>query len=110
MSSFSGRYQRAGLSAWAFLSADSEELIQVYGIYYLQFPFVRWFISYHGAAYAVTESVARIVATGGDYRKIHFTFCLFLHRPLPWKSLSRKSRHKHFPQSHADTKKPGAPW
>ena len=29
---------------------------------------------YHGAAYAVLESVARIVAAGGGYRKIRFTF------------------------------------
>lgn len=35
---------------------------------------------YHGAAYAVLESVARIVAAGGDYRKIRFTFQEYFRR------------------------------
>ena len=35
---------------------------------------------YHGAAYAVTESVARIVAAGGDYKKIRFTFQEYFRR------------------------------
>ena len=38
------------------------------------------FDPYHGAAYAVTESVARIVATGGDYKKIRFTFQEYFRR------------------------------
>jgi phosphoribosylformylglycinamidine synthase len=29
---------------------------------------------YHGAIYSVVESIAKIVATGGDYRNIRFTF------------------------------------
>ena len=37
-------------------------------------PYLSSWSPYHGAAFAVTESVARIVATGGDYRKLHFTF------------------------------------
>ena len=37
-------------------------------------PYLSSWSPYHGAAYAVTESVARIVATGGDYKKLHFTF------------------------------------
>ncbi len=37
-------------------------------------PFLSSWSPYHGAAYAVTESVARIVASGGDYRNLHFTF------------------------------------
>ena len=36
-------------------------------------PYLSSWSPYHGAAYAVTESVARIVATGGDYKKIRFT-------------------------------------
>ena len=35
---------------------------------------------YHGAVYAVTESVARIVANGGDYKKIRFTFQEYFRR------------------------------
>ena len=35
---------------------------------------------YHGAIYAVTESVAKIVASGGDYQKIRFTFQEYFRR------------------------------
>jgi phosphoribosylformylglycinamidine synthase len=35
---------------------------------------------YHGASYAVVESVARIVAAGGNYRKIRFTFQEYFRR------------------------------
>ncbi|EOT27075.1 phosphoribosylformylglycinamidine synthase [Eubacterium sp. 14-2] len=35
---------------------------------------------YHGAVYAVLESMARIVAAGGDYRKIRFTFQEYFRR------------------------------
>lgn len=35
---------------------------------------------YHGAAMAVTESVAKIVAAGGDYRRIYFTFQEYFQR------------------------------
>ena len=37
-------------------------------------PYVSSWSPYHGAVYAVVESVARIVANGGDYSKIRFTF------------------------------------
>lgn len=37
-------------------------------------PYVSSHSPFHGAAYAVTESVARILACGGDYHKIRFTF------------------------------------
>src|SRR5699024_7686823 len=37
-------------------------------------PYLSSWSPYHGAVYAVTESVAKIVAAGGDYRKIRFTF------------------------------------
>ncbi|MBQ7372017.1 MAG: phosphoribosylformylglycinamidine synthase, partial [Blautia sp.] len=35
---------------------------------------------FHGASYAVTESVARIVASGGDFKKIRFTFQEYFRR------------------------------
>ncbi len=35
---------------------------------------------YHGAVYAVTESMARIVANGGDFHKIRFTFQEYFRR------------------------------
>ena len=43
---------------------------------------------YHGAVYAVLESIARIVASGGDYKKIRFTFQEYFRRmtedPARW--------------------------
>ena len=43
---------------------------------------------YHGAIYAVVESVAKIVASGGDYQKIRFTFQEYFRRmsedPTRW--------------------------
>jgi len=37
-------------------------------------PYLSSWSPYHGAVYAVTESIARIVANGGDYHQLHFTF------------------------------------
>ena len=43
-------------------------------------PYLSSWSPYHGAVYAVIESVARIVAAGGDYRKIRFTFQEYFRR------------------------------
>ncbi|MCI8995404.1 MAG: phosphoribosylformylglycinamidine synthase [Lachnospiraceae bacterium] len=43
-------------------------------------PYLSSWSPYHGAIYAVLESVARIVAGGGDYRKIRFTFQEYFRR------------------------------
>ena len=43
-------------------------------------PYLSSWSPNHGAAYAVTESVARIVAAGGDYKKIRFTFQEYFRR------------------------------
>jgi phosphoribosylformylglycinamidine synthase len=37
-------------------------------------PYLSKWSPYHGAMYAVTDSVAKIVAAGGDFNKIRFTF------------------------------------
>ena len=37
-------------------------------------PYLSSWSPYHGAVYAVLDSVAKIVANGGDFRKIRFTF------------------------------------
>ena len=51
-------------------------------------PYLSSWSPYHGAIYAVTESVARIVAAGGDYSKIRFTFQEYFRRmssdPARW--------------------------
>ncbi len=43
-------------------------------------PYLSSWSPYHGAIYAVTESVAKIVAAGGDYSKIRFTFQEYFRR------------------------------
>ena len=43
-------------------------------------PYVSSWSPYHGAVYAVTESVARIVAACGDFSKIRFTFQEYFRR------------------------------
>ncbi len=51
-------------------------------------PYVSSWSPYHGANYAVAESVARIVASGGEYKGIRFTFQEFYRRmstvPARW--------------------------
>ena len=43
-------------------------------------PYLSSWSPYHGAVYAVTESVAKIVASGGDHSKIRFTFQEYFRR------------------------------
>lgn len=43
-------------------------------------PYLSSWSPYHGAIYAIVESVARIVAAGGDYKKIRFTFQEYFRR------------------------------
>ena len=43
-------------------------------------PYLSGWSPYHGAIYAVTESMAKIVANGGDYRTIRFTFQEYFRR------------------------------
>ncbi|MCI8992440.1 MAG: phosphoribosylformylglycinamidine synthase [Eubacterium sp.] len=51
-------------------------------------PYLSGWSPYHGAIYAVIESVSRIVASGGDYHKIRFTFQEYFRRmseePARW--------------------------
>ncbi len=43
-------------------------------------PYLSSWSPYHGAVYAVMESMAKVVASGGDYRKIRFTFQEYFRR------------------------------
>jgi phosphoribosylformylglycinamidine synthase len=51
-------------------------------------PYLSSWSPYHGAAYAVVESLSRIVAAGGDYAKVRFTFQEYFRRmsedPARW--------------------------
>ena len=43
-------------------------------------PYLMSWSPYHGAIYAVTDSVAKIVAAGGDFSKIRFTYQEYFRR------------------------------
>nr|MCR5754330.1 phosphoribosylformylglycinamidine synthase [Acetatifactor sp.] len=43
-------------------------------------PYLSSWSPYHGAVYAVVESMAKIVANGGDYSRIRFTFQEYFRR------------------------------
>ena len=43
-------------------------------------PYLSSWSPYHGAVYAVLESLSRIVASGGDYKKVRFTFQEYFRR------------------------------
>ena len=43
-------------------------------------PYLSSWSPYHGAIYAVVDSVAKVVATGGDYKKIRFTLQEYFRR------------------------------
>ena len=51
-------------------------------------PYLSSWSPYHGAVYAVVQSIAKIVASGGDYRNIRFTFQEYFKRlgndPYRW--------------------------
>lgn len=43
-------------------------------------PYLSSWSPYHGAMYAVVSSLSKIVAAGGDFRKVHFTFQEYFRR------------------------------
>ena len=51
-------------------------------------PYLSSWSAYHGAVYAVVESMAKIVCAGGDFKKIRFTFQEYFRRmtedPARW--------------------------
>ncbi|MCR4990123.1 MAG: phosphoribosylformylglycinamidine synthase [Lachnospiraceae bacterium] len=51
-------------------------------------PYLSKWSPYHGAVYAVTQSMAKVVAAGGDHKKIRFTFQEYFrrmsHEPSRW--------------------------
>jgi phosphoribosylformylglycinamidine synthase len=51
-------------------------------------PFISELSPFHGAQYALIESMAKLVVVGGDYKKIRFTFQEFFERlgkdPVKW--------------------------
>ena len=43
-------------------------------------PYLSSWSPYHGAIYAVVDSIAKVVASGGDYKKIRMTFQEYFRR------------------------------
>ncbi len=78
---YGGRYQLTETQAMAskvpVMSGKSDAVtLMSYGFD----PCLSSWSPYHGAVYAVVESVAKIVAAGGDHRKIRFTFQEYFRR------------------------------
>ena len=72
---FGGKYQLSPIQTMtAKLPNDLGESDVVTLMSYGFDPYISKESSYHGAVYAVINSVAKIVAAGGDMNKIHFTF------------------------------------
>ena len=72
---FGGKYQLTPTQAMAahlpLLKGKTDTVtLMSYGFN----PYLTNWSPYHGAAYAVVESVAKIVAAGGDFHKIRFSF------------------------------------
>ena len=72
---FGGKYQLSPIQTMtAKLPNDLGESDVVTLMSYGFDPYISKESPYHGAVYAVINSVAKIVAAGGDMSKIHFTF------------------------------------
>ncbi len=78
---YGGRYQltetQAMVAKVPVLTGSSEAVtMMTYGFD----PYLSSWSPYHGAVYAVLESLSRIVAAGGDYSKVRFTFQEYFRR------------------------------
>ncbi len=78
---FGGRYQLTETQSMAaklpVLEGDSDTVtLMAYGFD----PYLSSWSPYHGAVYAVLESLSRIVAAGGDYSRVRFTFQEYFRR------------------------------
>ncbi|TCT16723.1 phosphoribosylformylglycinamidine synthase [Natranaerovirga pectinivora] len=72
---FGGKYQRTPVQAMvAKVPVLNGETTTATMMSYGFDPALSSWSPYHGAMYAVIDSVAKIVATGGDYKNIRFTF------------------------------------
>ena len=78
---YGGKYQLTKTQAMvAKLPMDSGKCDTVTMMAYGFDPYLSSWSPYHGAIYAVLESVARITASGGDWSKIRFTFQEYFRR------------------------------
>ena len=78
---YGGKYQLTEIQTMvAKLPMDSGKCDTVTMMAYGFDPYLSGWSPYHGAIYAVLESVARITASGGDWSKIRFTFQEYFRR------------------------------
>ncbi len=81
MMPYGGRYQQTEIQTMvAKLPGTGAKSDAVTMMSYGFDPYLSSWSPYHGAIYAVLTSVAKIVAAGGDYRKIRFTFQEYFRR------------------------------
>ncbi|MBQ9606874.1 MAG: phosphoribosylformylglycinamidine synthase [Lachnospiraceae bacterium] len=72
---YGGKYQTTPIQTMAAKLPTEEDTTDAVTIMSYGFdPFISSWSPYHGAVYAVTDSIAKIVASGGDMKKIRFTF------------------------------------
>ncbi|MCR4777356.1 MAG: phosphoribosylformylglycinamidine synthase subunit PurQ, partial [Lachnospiraceae bacterium] len=78
---YGGKYQSTPIQTMTCkLPVDGGESDTVTMMSYGFDPYLSSWSPYHGAMYAVVNSVAKIVAAGGDHKKIRFTFQEFFKR------------------------------
>ena len=78
---FGGKYQLTETQSMvAKLPVGNHQCDAVTMMAYGYDPYLTTWSPFHGAQYAVLSSLAKIVAAGGDYKKIHFTFQEFFRR------------------------------
>ena len=72
---YGGKYQKTPTQTMiAKLPMEKGKCDTVTMMSYGMDPYMLSWSPYHGAVYAVIHSVAKIVASGGDWKKIYFTF------------------------------------
>ena len=78
---YGGRYQMTPVQAMAAkIPVQKGNTTTVTLMSYGYDPYLTSWSPYHGAAFAVTDSIAKIVCAGGDYHKIRFTFQEYFRR------------------------------
>ncbi|MBO6157846.1 MAG: phosphoribosylformylglycinamidine synthase [Firmicutes bacterium] len=86
---YGGRYQKTPIQTMvAKIPVLNGETKTASTMAYGYDPYISSWSPFHGASYAVMESVAKTVAVGGEWRKIRFTFQEFFERmgedPARW--------------------------
>ncbi len=80
---FGGKYQLTPVEAMvAKIPVEGKDTTTVSIMSYGFNPYISSFSPFLGAIYAIVESVAKIVATGGDYKKIRLSLQEYFEKPF----------------------------